>query len=122
VEESKQCAACAPRSSRPPAQVSQAEFEELSDRVDAAEKHSVLDRIEFSGDMRVKADSLDYDNVTLVEPPMVPDGAGGYLMNMNPDGTYKRSKYNLDNDILYTTRLRLNMKRRSGTTSNSAAG
>ena len=29
---------------------------------------------------------------------------------MNPDGTFKRSKYSLNNDILYTTRLRLNMK------------
>ena len=86
------------------------EFKEIEKRLDKVEKHALLDRIEFSGDMRVKADSLHYDNVTLVQPPMVPDGSGGYVPNVNPDGTLKRSKYSLNNDVLFTTRLRLNMK------------
>ncbi|NJC88521.1 MAG: DUF3373 domain-containing protein [Desulfuromonas sp.] len=94
----------------PAAQPAQEEIKDLAKRLDKVEKHSVLDRIELSGDARFKADSLHYNNVTLVEPPMVSDGTGGYLPNMNPDGTFKRSKYSLNNDILYTTRLRLNMK------------
>jgi hypothetical protein len=77
------------------------ELEELSDRLDSAERHSTLDRIELTGDMRVKADSLHYKDVTVVQNPM---------MGMNPDGTFVRKKFDLNNDILYTTRLRLNMK------------
>ncbi len=77
------------------------ELEDLNDRVDGAERHAALDRIEFSGDLRTKADSLHYKNVTVVQNPM---------MGMNPDGTFVRKKFDLNNDILYTTRLRLNMK------------
>ncbi|MDH3998861.1 MAG: DUF3373 domain-containing protein, partial [Desulfuromonadales bacterium] len=40
------------------------ELEELNDRVDDSERHATLDRIEFTGDMRVKAHSLHYDDVT----------------------------------------------------------
>jgi hypothetical protein len=87
-----------------------AELDDLSDRLDGAERHATLDRIEFSGDLRTKADSLHYKDITLVQPPMVSDGMGGYLPNMNPDGTFKRQKFDLNNDVLYTTRLRLNMK------------
>ena len=73
VEANKQAAPA----SAPAAQPAQPEIKELSKRLDKVEKHALLDRLEFSGDMRVKADSLHYDNVTLVQPPMVPDGAGG---------------------------------------------
>ena len=40
------------------------ELEELSDRLDGPERHSALDRIEFSGDLRSKAHSLHYQDVT----------------------------------------------------------
>ena len=40
------------------------ELEELSDRLDGAERHATLDRIEFSGDLRAKAHSLHYQDVT----------------------------------------------------------
>ncbi len=40
------------------------ELEELNDRVDGAERHATLDRIEFSGDLRAKAHSLHYQDVT----------------------------------------------------------
>lgn len=40
------------------------ELEDLTDRLDDAERHSSLDRIEFTGDMRHKIDSLQYDDVT----------------------------------------------------------
>ena len=40
------------------------ELEELSDRLDGAERHSTLDRIEFSGDLRSRVHSLHYQDVT----------------------------------------------------------
>ncbi len=40
------------------------ELEDLTDRLDDAERHSSLDRIEFTGDMRHKVDSLQYEDVT----------------------------------------------------------
>ena len=40
------------------------ELEDLSDRLDGAERHSALDRIEFSGDLRARAHSLHYQDVT----------------------------------------------------------
>ncbi len=92
------------------------ELEELNDRVDFTERHATLDRIEFTGDLRVKADSLHYKDVTVVEPPittpiaLTPNGPDPAGFNMNPDGTFKRKKSDLNNDVLYTTRLRLNMK------------
>lgn len=106
LEESKQAAPPAQPAPVQAAQPDQSEIKELAKRLDKVERHAILDRIEFSGDMRVKADSLHYKNITLVQPPMNPDGS----YNVNPDGTFKRSKYDLNNDVLYTTRLRLNMK------------
>lgn len=87
------------------------EVDYLSGRVDKTEKHTALDRIEFTGDLRVKADTLHYKDVTNVQPPFVPDPATSLLVpNFNADGTFVRESKDLDNDILYTTRLRLNMK------------
>ncbi len=40
------------------------ELEDISKRVDKNEKKSALDRISFSGDMRVKGDTLHYKDVT----------------------------------------------------------
>lgn len=156
------------------------ELGDLSDRLDGAEKHSTLDRIEFSGDLRYKVHSLHYDDVTFnpginvdytdffnkvgmsmaVGEPLgninvfVPDALsplgvsfdptasqGTALDNMfvnlsetNPSlfnelmnkmGAYmlmgqapgvmifpmgQKNTYNINNDILQTSRLRLNMK------------
>ena len=155
------------------------ELEDLSDRLDAAERHSTLDRIEFSGDLRAKAHSLHYQDVTFnpgvnvnmtdffmkigmgqlggfnafnpmygdptVTPPTFIDGSlnPSALDNMffglaatNPElynGLFaamagfdpmnpathpgvmvfpmgQKKTYDINNDILYTSRLRLNMK------------
>ena len=40
------------------------ELSEISKRLDATEKHTSTDRIQFSGDMRVKADTLHYQDST----------------------------------------------------------
>lgn len=158
VEESKKPAAAQP------AQAAQPEIKELAKRLDAVEKHSVLDRISLSGDLRVKADSLVYKGITTNQGMMVdfdrfwgdtmagafgnpfdPTGSAPIqqLFNKYPDlmnsimktkgfagfdafgrpiftnGGAKLgknmfgdgpTKYDADNSILYTTRLRLNMK------------
>jgi hypothetical protein len=90
---------------------------ELSDRTDATEMHAATDNISWYGDLRVKADSVHYKNVTNVEMPFrngidTITAASGYTQgyNMNPDGTMKRETKDLRNAILYTTRLRLGMK------------
>lgn len=128
------------------AEAPKTEIKELTKRVDAAEKHSVLDRIEFSGDLRVKADSVHYDNVTfnpgimvdfdkfgmdamngVFGNPMDPNSPLAQMMAANPalaeafmggqlQGVMpysliaKPDTSDINNDILYTTRLRLNMK------------
>jgi len=111
VEENKPAAPPAVATPAPAPTPAASEIKELSKRLDKVEKHAILDRIEFSGDLRVKADSLHYNNITLVQPMMADlNGDGLMEMNLNPDGTLKRSKFSLNNDLLYTTRLRLNMK------------
>ncbi len=162
------------------------ELEELSDRLDDTERHSTLDRIEFSGDLRARAHSLHYQDVTfnpgievdytdffnkvgmsVMMPPgsgaplgdinvFVPDSdpnnplglkfdptkSGGtaldnmfvnlsksnpelfnqlmnsmadYMLNGNAPGVgiyplAKLDKSDINNDIMYDSRLRLNMK------------
>ena len=165
----------------PAAQPAQEEIKELAKRLDKVEKHSVLDRIEFSGDMRYRYHSLHYDDVTfnpginvnmtpffdemisvlgtndskfggfnafdptnpqnglhfannptaldhmfnnlyLSNPQMYSDllnGVMGYMMSGSdpnfapgvmvfPMG--QKRTYDINNDVLQTTRLRLNMK------------
>jgi len=90
-----------------------ADIYELSDRTDATEMHTATDKISWYGDLRVKADSVHYKNVTNVQPQMLPNPVTGVYdspPNLNNDGTYKRETKDLRNAILYTTRLRLGMK------------
>ncbi len=159
------------------------ELQYLSERVDKNERHSATDRISWYGDLRVKADSLHYDDVTVnqgflvdfdnsfdtltagADPVNFPNGLAGaallpafggdgdpssaatqnalntimgmfaadpafsaalaqnpglapafqgYLLgmplgqNMFPAPT--NDKFDVNNDVLYTTRLRLGMK------------
>jgi hypothetical protein len=121
------------------------ELEELSDRLDGAERHSTLDRIEFSGDLRARAHSLHYQDVTFnpginvdfdkfgmdamsgaFGNPADSTSPIGQLMAANPEfaagfmaGEYRGvdvfplaelDKYDINNDINYDSRLRLNMK------------
>lgn len=121
------------------------ELNDISSRVDKTEKHTVLDRITWYGDLRAKADTLHYDDVTfnpgiLVDfddfaqkamsgafgNPADPTSPLGEMMAANPalgqafqSGQLQgvmpftflpKQTEDLDNDILYTTRLRLGMK------------
>jgi hypothetical protein len=120
------------------------ELEDLNDRVDGAERHAALDRIEFSGDLRARAHSLHYQNVTYnpginvdfdkfgadamsgALGPMGPGTALGDMMDKYPDlaaalmsgqlqgvGVFPLAEldtYDINNDINYDSRMRLNMK------------
>lgn len=119
-------------------------LEDMSDRVDKNEKKTAIDRINWYGDLRVKADTLHYKDVTSSQGvffdfadfqnkvmagnfgnPLDPNSAIGQFMQANPDlaaafqagqlpakGYFVMGKnsYDINNDILYTTRLRLGMK------------
>ena len=142
------------------------ELADVSKRVDATEKHTATDRIQFTGDLRVKADTLHYQDTTwspgvaldlndfaakvFSDPalgynvgadgiPMTADDGGiaagsplanfaaqypqhaakffsgnfpavGNLSMLGLDLGVKPDKGDINNDIAYTTRLRLNMK------------
>ena len=121
------------------------ELEDLNDRVDGAERHAALDRIEFSGDLRARAHSLHYQDVTYnpginvdfdkfgadamggaFGNPMDPTSPLGQLLTQYPDlaqafmsgqlqgvGVFPLAEldtYDINNDINYDSRMRLNMK------------
>jgi hypothetical protein len=120
------------------------ELGEMSGRVDKAERHSALDRINWYGDLRVKGDTLHYKDVTTSQgvffdfadfgqramagefgSPTDPNSVLGQFMGANPDLAAKfmagqlppqgyfvmgQKTSDINNDILYTTRLRLGMK------------
>ncbi len=95
------------------------ELDDLNDRLAKPERHSAMDRISFSGDFRNTIDSLHYQDVVF-NPGMkvrMPAAYGGGIMEMPAmdvtDGStpfYPPEKRDVDNDLMYTTRLRLNMK------------
>lgn len=125
------------------------EIDFLSERVDKTERHTAMDRIEWYGDMRVKADTLHYKDVTFnpginldfadfgarITPesplfdPELAAAAGGLLGMLSPEQQQAlmaklaaggvsgfpfpqagKRTYDINNDILYTTRLRLGMR------------
>jgi hypothetical protein len=116
------------------------EVDYLSSRVDKTERHVAMDRIQWYGDMRVKADTLHYKDVTFnpginvdfddfgqqlnaMMAGMTPEQIGA-MMEEFPPGLMEqimaggigalpmaeKRTYNINNDILYTTRLRLGMR------------
>ncbi len=122
------------------------EIDDLSDRMNKPEMHSVLDRINFYGDLRATADSLHYQDVTynpgiLVDfddfgakvmagtfgdmtdatspigqmlaqyPDLAAAFASGQLSGVMPFAMSSGPQTSdINNDIMYTTRLRLGMK------------
>lgn len=129
----------------------QERLDELSDRLERAERHVATDRISWYGDLRVKADSLHYDDLTRSQgvffdfqdfgtramsgdfgaldatgAPTDPNSPIAKFMATYPQQSMKWAtggyapqdyfviadpkKSKMNNDILYTTRLRLGMK------------
>jgi hypothetical protein len=76
-----------------------AEIEELSERTDATEMHTATDKISWYGDMRVKADTTSQRDVRML-----------FVAAPGPPPVWATNKYDHNNDIMYTTRLRLGMK------------
>lgn len=90
------------------------QLEEIEDRIDPVERHTALDRIQWYGDLRTKVDTLHYQNVTW-NPGILMDnrafgGSLAYmpLLDQNGDSLYKQ--HDIDNELFYTTRLRLSMR------------
>jgi hypothetical protein len=121
------------------------ELNELSGRVDKTERKAAQDRINWYGDLRTKADTLHYKDVTfnpgiLVDfdhfgaqamagafgdpnsensplgqmlaqnPELAAAFQNGQLAGVMPYPFAPKRTYNINNDILYTTRLRLGMR------------
>ncbi|WP_020677613.1 DUF3373 family protein [Geopsychrobacter electrodiphilus] len=77
----------------------QQQLDELSSRLDKAERKVATDRISFYGDLRVKADSTK-QKVTVAQGMMTT--AGFFAL--------PKAEFDETNALLYTTRLRLGMK------------
>ncbi|MCL1075377.1 DUF3373 domain-containing protein [Shewanella dokdonensis] len=121
------------------------ELESLNSRVNKTERHAALDRITFTGDFRVRAHSLHYQDVTwnpailmnfsdfgaramageygdpanvnsplgkmmAANPALATAFQSGQLSGIMPYVLAAKSRQDIDNDIYYNTRLRLNMK------------
>ncbi|BDY06168.1 hypothetical protein F0521_32090 [Ferrimonas sp. YFM] len=85
------------------------ELEYLSERVDKPESHAATDRVLITGDFRTKAHSLHYQDVVWSPGVTVATPMGRMPMSMNGPG-FVPTAQDIDNDVFYTTRLRLNLK------------
>jgi hypothetical protein len=106
------------------------DLKELDERLNKAELHTATDKISFGIDFRSRADSIHYSDV-LTAPdalmmafftPFAADGSGGFngataqqiqgaMMYMKSMGMVPAPEKNdVDNDIIFTNRFRLEMK------------
>ena len=98
-------------------------IDELDERLNQAELHTATDKISFGVDFRVRADSIHYED-SLVAPasliagfftPVASGGLNGATLaqiqgamaGMQGVGA---DKFDVTNDIMFTNRIRLNMK------------
>ena len=99
----------------------------MSGRLDKAEMHTATDRISFSGEFRTEAHSIHYDNIRMADPalmgafftPVQNMGFNGATLPQIQQAMYQMAMagmvppagtYDANNDIIYTNRLRLEMK------------
>ncbi|MBI9084016.1 MAG: DUF3373 family protein [Desulfobacterales bacterium] len=110
-----------------------ADIEEIDDRLNKAELHTATDKVSFGLELRTRADSLHYQDVQVAPSalvgaffnpypgafPAVPPGFNGataaqaqaYMAAMAAAGQIPPAeKYDVDNDIIFTNKFRLNMK------------
>jgi hypothetical protein len=104
------------------------QIDEMDKRLNKAELHTATDKIAFGIDFRTRADSIHYKDIrvapsSLISGFFVPVGSGGFngatqqqvqeaIGNMIAGGSplLTPETYDVDNDIIYTNRLRLEMK------------
>ncbi|MFP3982015.1 MAG: DUF3373 family protein [Desulfobacterales bacterium] len=87
----------------------------LMDRVDETEMHTATDKISFDVDFRTRAESIHYDDIRMASSGFIQDFMA--LSGSTKREIYEKlggnisapEKYDADNDIIYTNRLRLNM-------------
>ena len=102
---------------------------EMEERLNEAELHTATDKVSFGVDLRTRADSIHYDNI-LSAPSALTNGfftdigSGGFnggtlsqiqggIAAMVAGGMIPPvEKVDVNNDIIYTNRFRLNMKAR----------
>ena len=99
---------------------------ELSTRMDAAEMHTATDKLSLGIEFRTKADSIHYEDIRSAPPALIqtfftppPNGFNGATLSqiqtaiggMAMSGNIPPPQsYDVDNDIIYTNKFRLNMK------------
>lgn len=99
--------------------------DEMDERLNKAELHAATDKLSFGVDFRTRADSIHYRDVRLAPPAVTnmfftPVGSGGFngatlaqlqaaMAGMPP---IPPEEVDADNDIIYTSRLRLEMSAR----------
>jgi hypothetical protein len=103
------------------------ETREMEKRLDKAELHTATDKISFGVDFRTRAETLHYENIHMAPSSLTngfftPIGGGGFnggtlaqiqggIAAMAGAGMMPPvEKVDADNDIIYTNRLRLDMK------------
>lgn len=100
--------------------------EEMDERLSKAELHTATDKLSFGIDFRTRADSIHYENIRVAPPSMVnafftppPMGFNGAtaqqiqqaIAGMAQAGMIPPpDKVDVDNDVIFTNRLRLDMK------------
>ncbi len=102
---------------------------EMNQRLDKAELHTATDKLSFGVDLRTRADSIHYQDVQMAPTSLINGfftniGMGGFnggtlqqiqqgMAAMMAGGMIPPTdKTDADNDIIYTNRLRLDMKAR----------
>jgi hypothetical protein len=103
------------------------EMEEVSERLDEAELHTATDKLSLGVELRSRGDSIHFQDMQTAPSSFMasfftPVGSGGFngatkaqiqtaLANMKAAGLVPASeKHDIDNDIIFTNRFRMNMK------------
>ncbi|MCK5835671.1 MAG: DUF3373 family protein [Desulfobacula sp.] len=105
----------------------ESEIEEMDDRLNKAELHTATDKLSLGVELRTRADSIHYDGMltapdSLMGSFFTPATSGGFngatpaqiqqaIAGMAAAGMVPAPEENdIDNDIIYTNRFRINMK------------
>jgi hypothetical protein len=105
---------------------SEENVDDLSERVDQTELHTATDKISFGAYLRTRAESIHYKDVVAAPPALFgafftppPYGFNGATLSQIQQGMYNMAQagmipppeeYDVDNDVIYTNKFRLNFK------------